>query len=122
MFAAQDIAQGEFIREYVGRIIDGAAYKEIMAFGRGLYIMALEGDFYVDAMHWGNESRLFNHSHSPNSRAELWWVRGEPRVGIYAARKIKSGAQIIFNYGSDCFIAACSSARCNRKRAEKNNQ
>eukprot|EP00956_Cyclotella_meneghiniana_P044340 scaffold313154_cov96-Cyclotella_meneghiniana.AAC.3 len=93
--------KGDFIVEYVGvaikrRYLDSvfARYKS----ERMLYIMALDGDVYIDARYRGGIARYINHSCKPNCEVHRWKVRGIIRAGIFATRDIMPGEELSFDY------------------------
>lgn len=116
---AEVVEKDCFIQEYVGIIVDTHRRNRLYERGRIAYLMQLTDEYYIDATHYGNESRLINHSHAPNCRAELWWINGEPRVGIFARVKIKAGVELTFNYGAEYYIPTCGCARCVRMREQR---
>ena len=116
MFAAQDLEKRDFIEEYVGILINQETQQQLEERGRGSYLMTLSNGYCVDAMHSGNSARMLNHSHAPNCRAELWWVNGQPHVGIFTNRKIKAGRELTINYGPAYPLDECLCPRCEKKR------
>lgn len=112
MFTLEPISKGRFIREYVGKILDKGEMEAAESRSRGKYIMQLTGGLYIDAMTQGNVSRLFNHSCKPNSVAELWYVNGAARVGIFALRAIRQGEEITYHYGSSYALDNCLCESC----------
>mmetsp|Transcript_29350 Transcript_29350/g.60883 ORF Transcript_29350/g.60883 Transcript_29350/m.60883 type:complete len:2232 (+) Transcript_29350:358-7053(+) len=96
--------KADFICEYVGvavkrKFLDGlfARYKH----ERMLYIMALDGDVYIDARHRGGIARYINHSCEPNCAVHRWKVRGSIRAGVFALREIRAGEELSFDYQWD---------------------
>ncbi|XP_012071581.1 histone-lysine N-methyltransferase ASHR3 isoform X2 [Jatropha curcas] len=101
--AAESINRGEFIIEYIGEVIDDALceqrlwdmkYKGVQNF----YMCEIRKDFTIDATFKGNSSRFLNHSCDPNCFLEKWQVEGETRVGVFAARSIKVGESLTYDY------------------------
>lgn len=97
----EDIRQGEFIIEYVGRAIRKAYLEKL--FGRYknermLYIMALDTDIYIDARTKGGKARFINHSCEPNCVVHRWKVNGILRAAIFATKHIKEGEELSFDY------------------------
>ncbi|KAL9270977.1 Histone-lysine N-methyltransferase ASHR3-like protein [Drosera capensis] len=101
--AAESINKGDFIIEYVGEVIDDALcerrlwdmkYKGVSNF----YLCEIGKNFTIDATYKGNASRFLNHSCDPNCKLEKWQVEGEIRVGIFAARAIKVGEPLTYDY------------------------
>ncbi|KAH9806245.1 Histone-lysine N-methyltransferase ASHR3 [Citrus sinensis] len=101
--AAEPINKGEFIIEYIGEVIDDALceqrlwdmkYRGVQNF----YMCEIRKDFTIDATFKGNFSRFLNHSCDPNCFLEKWQVEGETRVGVFAARSIKAGEPLTYDY------------------------
>ncbi|KAK9213535.1 hypothetical protein WN943_002923 [Citrus x changshan-huyou] len=101
--AAEPINKGEFVIEYIGEVIDDALceqrlwdmkYRGVQNF----YMCEIRKDFTIDATFKGNFSRFLNHSCDPNCMLEKWQVEGETRVGVFAARSIKAGEPLTYDY------------------------
>ncbi|KAK9932096.1 hypothetical protein M0R45_019346 [Rubus argutus] len=110
--AAESVKKGEFIIEYIGEVIDDALcekrlwdmkYKEV----RNFYMCEIRKDFTIDATFKGNSSRFLNHSCDPNCILEKCSyhvtvkqckLRGETRVGVFAARSIEVGEPLTYDY------------------------
>uniref|UniRef100_A0A803M903 Uncharacterized protein n=1 Tax=Chenopodium quinoa TaxID=63459 RepID=A0A803M903_CHEQI len=101
--AAEAINKGDFIIEYVGEVIDDLLCtqrlwdmknKEVKNF----YMCEIRKDFTIDATFKGNASRFLNHSCDPNCKLEKWQVEGDIRVGAFAARPIKIGEPLTYDY------------------------
>jgi serine/threonine protein kinase len=104
LMVQEPVKKGEFIIEYVGvavrrQYLDGlfARYKH----ERMLYIMALDGDIYLDARHRGGIARYINHSCEPNCVVHRWRVRGIIRACVFALRDIGEGEELSFDYQWD---------------------
>ena len=104
LMVQEPVKKGEFIIEYVGvavkrQYLDGlfARYKH----ERMLYIMALDGDIYLDARHRGGIARYINHSCEPNCVVHRWRVRGIIRACVFALRDIREGEELSFDYQWD---------------------
>jgi len=120
VFAGEDIAKGDLIKEYVGVLQDesylksreflypqrfdtghaDASYdeKEVYMHSQHRYIMHLEPGLYLDARYKGNEMRFANHSCAPNCKMDRWKVKSKTRVGLYAIQDIKEGDELCFDY------------------------
>ena len=120
LIASKDIKAGAFIIEYVGEVmttdqwLDRQAEEEAQ---KHFYVMELTNEFMADASKKGNESRLINHSCSPNAECLKWVVNGEHRVGIFALKTIPVGEEITYNYRFETltnkpFKCLCGGARC----------
>ena len=66
-----------------------------------LYIMALDGDVYLDARHRGGIARYINHSCQPNCAVHRWKVKGISRAGVFALRELEEGEELSFDYQWD---------------------
>jgi histone-lysine N-methyltransferase SETD2 len=104
LMVQEPVSKGEFIIEYVGvavkrQYLDGlfSRYKH----ERMLYIMALDGDIYLDARHRGGIARYINHSCEPNCVVHRWKVRGIIRACVFALRDIREGEELSFDYQWD---------------------
>ncbi|KAL5208403.1 hypothetical protein ABZP36_032838 [Zizania latifolia] len=119
----EDVSEGRFLIEYVGEVLDIAAYESRQRYyaskgQKHFYFMALNGGEVIDACTKGNLGRFINHSCSPNCRTEKWMVNGEVCIGIFATRNIKKGEELTFDYNyvrvsgaapQKCF---CGTAKC----------
>ncbi|XP_010687654.2 histone-lysine N-methyltransferase ASHR3 [Beta vulgaris subsp. vulgaris] len=113
--AAESINKGDFIIEYVGEVIDDLVCtqrlwdmknKEVKNF----YMCEIRKDFTIDATFKGNASRFLNHSCDPNCKLEKWQVEGDIRVGVFAARAIKAGEPLTYDYR---FVQFGPEVKCN---------
>lgn len=102
-FAAEDIAQGEFIGEYTGvvrqlyrRHPDHNPY--CFHYPTKLWSMNY---FTIDSMKEGNLTRFINHSNRPNLQPLCVVDRKLLHLILVAGRPIKQGEQLTFDYGSD---------------------
>ncbi|KAJ9550804.1 hypothetical protein OSB04_014849 [Centaurea solstitialis] len=101
--AAEPIKKGEFIIEYVGEVISDALCEQRLwdmkhKGIKNFYMCEIRKDFTIDATFKGNTSRFLNHSCGPNCNLEKWDVDGETRVGVFAARSIKAGEPLTYDY------------------------
>ncbi|KAK1429775.1 hypothetical protein QVD17_11993 [Tagetes erecta] len=101
--AAECIKKGEFIIEYVGEVISDALCEERLwdmkhKGIKNFYMCEIRKDFTIDATFKGNTSRFLNHSCGPNCNLDKWDVDGETRVGVFAARDIKAGEPLTYDY------------------------
>ncbi|CAI9754388.1 unnamed protein product [Fraxinus pennsylvanica] len=119
----EDIADGQFLIEYVGEVLDMNAYetrqREYALKGhKHFYFMTLNGSEVIDACAKGNLGRFINHSCDPNCRTEKWMVNGEVCVGLFALKDIKKGEEITFDYnyvrvfGAAAKKCVCGSPNC----------
>ncbi|MCO5590540.1 hypothetical protein L7F22_044511 [Adiantum nelumboides] len=108
----EDISKGAFIIEYVGEVLNVAAYearqKQYALEGqKHFYFMTLSGSEIIDACYKGNLGRFINHSCKPNCTTEKWMVNGEVCIGLFAVRDLKKGEEITFDYN---FVRLCGAA------------
>lgn len=101
--ALEPIKKGEFIIEYVGEVISDALCEQRLwdmkhKGIKNFYMCEIRKDFTIDATFKGNASRFLNHSCGPNCNLEKWDVDGETRVGVFAARSIKAGEPLTYDY------------------------
>ncbi|KAL2339733.1 hypothetical protein Fmac_007673 [Flemingia macrophylla] len=121
--ALEDVAQGQFLIEYVGEVLDMQTYEArqreyAMKGHRHFYFMTLNGSEVIDASAKGNLGRFINHSCDPNCRTEKWMVNGEICIGLFALRDIKQDEELTFDYnyvrvfGAAAKKCYCSSPNC----------
>ncbi|KAJ9689094.1 hypothetical protein PVL29_014640 [Vitis rotundifolia] len=101
--AAESINKGDFVIEYIGEVIDDALCERRLwdmkdRGDQNFYMCEIRKDFTIDATFKGNASRFLNHSCDPNCKLEKWQVEGETRVGVFAARSIKAGEPLTYDY------------------------
>ncbi|KAH7321261.1 hypothetical protein B0I35DRAFT_372614 [Stachybotrys elegans] len=116
LFTAEDIAQDEFIVEYVGELIThdegvrrearrGDVFDEESTVSYLFTLLENEG-IWVDAAVYGNLSRYINHAPESEKRGcnispRILYVNGEFRIKFTAMRDIKAGEELFFNYGKE---------------------
>ncbi|OAA46864.1 SET domain protein [Metarhizium rileyi] len=116
LFTAEDIAQDEFIIEYVGELIThdegvrrearrGDVFDEESNVSYVFTLLENEG-IWVDAAIYGNLSRYINHASEHdtcgcNITPRILYVNGEYRIKFTAMRDIKAGEELFFNYGEN---------------------
>ncbi|KAH8388408.1 hypothetical protein KR093_005776, partial [Drosophila rubida] len=119
----EPIAEGSFIIEYVGEVINHAEFQRRMAQktsdrDENFYFLGVEKDFIIDAGPKGNLARFMNHSCEPNCATQKWTVNCINRVGLFAIKDIPENTELTFNYLWDdlmnngkkaCF---CGAKRC----------
>ena len=132
LFAAEDIAQDEFVIEYTGELIShdegvrrehrrGDVFDEENKVSYLFTLLEQEG-IWVDAAMYGNLSRYVNHaSDNCNIMPRIMYVNHEFRIKFLAVRDIKAGEELFFNYG-DNFpnLTKKLVERNNEKAADKN--
>ncbi|KAL2175970.1 uncharacterized protein P884DRAFT_226780, partial [Thermothelomyces heterothallicus CBS 202.75] len=112
LFAAEDIAQDEFVIEYTGELIShdegvrrehrrGNVFDEEHKVSYLFTLLEQEG-IWVDAAMYGNLSRYINHaSGNCNIMPRIMYVNHEYRIKFSALRDIKAGEELFFNYGDN---------------------
>ena len=96
-FARVDFAAGAPVLEYVGeKITKTESLRRCEA--NNEFIFALDDEFDLDGNVSWNPARFLNHSCAPNCDAEM---DDDGRIWIVAARAIKAGEELTFNYGYD---------------------
>ncbi|KAL2200026.1 hypothetical protein P885DRAFT_66896 [Corynascus similis CBS 632.67] len=112
LFAAEDIAQDEFVIEYTGELIShdegvrrehrrGDVFDEENKVSYLFTLLEQEG-IWVDAAMYGNLSRYINHaSGNCNIMPRIMYVNHEFRIKFLALRDIKAGEELFFNYGDN---------------------
>src|SRR3989338_290808 len=122
-YAASDIPSGTRVIEYVGEIISreegdrrfNAQLEQGRITGSGMvYVFEMDETHDLDGNVDNNPARFINHSCSPNCKVEIT----ERHIWIIAARDIKKGEELSFNYGYDDLLnyrdhtCRCGSPRC----------
>jgi len=119
LWTAEDIAQDEFVIEYVGELIShdegvrrearrGDAFNQEANPSYVFTLLETEG-IWVDAAVYGNLSRYINHAVDSdksdkkgcNVVPKILYVNGEFRIRFSALRDIKTGEELFFNYGEN---------------------
>ncbi|XP_071715192.1 histone-lysine N-methyltransferase ASHR3-like [Rutidosis leptorrhynchoides] len=101
--ALEFIPKGDYIIEYVGEVISDILREERLfemekSGVTNTYMCAVKKDFTIDATLKGNAARFINHSCDPNCILKKWDVKGELCLRIYAAKSIKPGEQLTYDY------------------------
>lgn len=101
VFARKNIAEGEFIGEYVGKVklisfffsnINPYCFRYPLPLSDWLW-------FTIDAEHDGKETRFLNHSETPNCESAVMFHQGVYRIGIFALKNIDQGEELTYHYG-----------------------
>ncbi|SPN98386.1 related to Histone-lysine N-methyltransferase, H3 lysine-36 specific [Cephalotrichum gorgonifer] len=100
----------DFIREYVGEVINEPTFRRRMLQYdeegiKHFYFMSLTKNEFVDATKKGGLGRFCNHSCNPNCYVDKWVVGDKLRMGIFVLRQIQPGEEITFNYNVDRYGA-----------------
>ncbi|CAL1708430.1 unnamed protein product [Somion occarium] len=101
VFAMQKIKKFNFLGEYTAESFwrHDVTHEPIWSYTGLNYNFGLNSSQNLDAITVGNVTRYFNHSVTPNVLANTLVVNGEHRIAFYAARDIKKGEELLFNYG-----------------------
>jgi SET domain-containing protein len=95
LFAGEDIAKGECIIEYTGRVLPNAEADNL----NSRYLFSINKTKTLDGSPRSNTARYANHGCRPNAESDVY--RG--RVYLLARRKIRAGEEITYNYGKEYF-------------------
>jgi hypothetical protein len=111
-FAKRDLPSGARLVEYLGEKIDKAESARRCELNN-VFIFSLNDHFDIDGDVSWNPARYLNHSCSPNAEAEC----AEGHIWLLAARDIRAGEEITFNYGFDLdnyrdYSCACGAPNC----------
>ena len=109
LFAAQDIKRGSRILQYKGEKISKAESTKRLAAGNA-YIFAFNNRYDIDGASLDNPARYINHSCDPNCLVE----QTTHQLWIIAARHIKAGEELTYNYGYDAkkYRCNCGAPQC----------
>lgn len=80
--------------------------KEYYSKTKNYYILNLENGSAIDSGLRGSAARFANHSCSPNSEMQKWYVNGVPRIGLFARDSIPAGTELTYDYNFDWFEGA----------------
>lgn len=78
----------------------------------------MENGCVIDSGLRGSAARFANHSCSPNSEMQKWYVNGIPRIGLFASESIPPGVELTYDYNFDWFegakmqVCLCGEANC----------
>jgi hypothetical protein len=92
LFADEDIQKGEYVIEYIGKIVNKDPENE--------YRMKFK-DFHlwVDGSKKHALAKRINHSCDPNCANHMWAIKEMPRLCFFANRNIVKGQELTFSYG-----------------------
>ncbi|KAG0300389.1 Histone-Lysine N-Methyltransferase ash1l [Dissophora globulifera] len=104
------IKKGSLVIEYRGEVISQnechRRMETIYKNNKNFYFLEYEKGEVVDACQKGTNARFVNHSCSPNSQIEKWFLNGEMSIGIFASQDIPAGAEISYDYNFSSFSGA----------------
>jgi len=114
LFAEAPVKKGDWIIEYVGKIILGK--KEVEDYPANKYLFEINSARMIDGSARSNTARYINHSHRPNCEVEIV----AKRVFIKAIKNIAAGEEFTYDYGKeyvDEYIKphGCRCAHCQTK-------
>jgi uncharacterized protein len=99
VYAAQDIAAGDTLIEYVGEIISWeeaqARHPHDPQNPNHTFYFHIDETRVIDALYGGNSSRWINHACDPNCEAD----EQDGRIFIKALRDIAAGVELNYDYG-----------------------
>jgi SET domain-containing protein len=95
LFAAVDIAKGDFIMEYVGNKIPTAVADDMDS----AYLFEIDEDWTIDGPTEINTAGFINHACDPNVEAEI----EDGKIMITAIKDIKKGEELSIDYGEEYF-------------------
>ncbi|CAO3564125.1 unnamed protein product [Mortierella alpina] len=129
------IRKGSLVIEYRGEVISQTECHKrmegIYKNNKNFYFLEYEKGEVVDACQKGTNARFVNHSCSPNSQIEKWYLNGEMSIGIFASQDIPAGTEISYDYNFSSFRGAqkqkcrCGATNCRGyigERSSKNKE
>lgn len=93
-YADKDYEKGEFIGEYLGKLITNKEADERYGDESATYLFSVEDDLCIDATHIDCPLKYINHSCDPNCYAEV----DKHKVFYYAKHAIKKGEELTVDY------------------------
>ncbi|KAH9481931.1 Histone-lysine N-methyltransferase EZH2 [Psilocybe cubensis] len=103
LFLSEPAEEKELISEYVGEMIRPLTVesRNFHAEHRNRsYVFDLNPTYSLDGAYAGNQTRYMNHSvKAANCHTRVMMVNGEHRIGVYAARRIEEGEELLIDYG-----------------------
>jgi len=100
-FILNGASKGDFLGEYIGELV---THEEADRRGRVYdrnncsYLFNLNSEWVVDAQNRGNKLRFANHSQDANCFVRIKDVKGDNRLAIMAARNLRPGAEMFYDY------------------------
>ena len=119
LFATGEIAKGEFIVAYRGRLIPNAEAEKREARGAS-YMFELNSRWTIDGWSRRNIARYVNHACRPNAEA----LMRKGGIVYVARRRIRPEEEITVDYGKEyfeCFLEdqGCGCAHCRQNGKSK---
>ena len=106
-YAARDIRKGTRIIEYIGQAITKKKAAKELQDGNG-YVFTINKFFDIDGSVQWNPARYINHGCAANAESDII----KDRVWIIAARTIRKGEEVLYNYNYDLEDAFDNPCRC----------
>ncbi len=121
VYTKERLKQGTFLCEYVGQLIKLEEYNTRLIGASNCYAMKLVEHLYngltlatcIDATYYGNISRWFNHSCSPN--VVVVAVRSDsvvPRVCLFTCAPVEEREELCFSYCNVSTAADVGNVKC----------
>lgn len=107
VFNVESIQKNEFVTDYQGELItDEENYlRQELSTNKDFYNFTYYKDSYqIDGKYYGNKSRFFNHSKTPNIYPKYIFSQGQRYVAFYAKRYIEPGTELVFDYDADNYL------------------
>lgn len=108
LFTLESCVEGDYLTEYTGEIIGEAESERRAAvydYRHHSFIFSLSPDtrWAIDSTYYGSKMRYVNHkSHDEhNTFTQVWLVRGQVKILLFAAEKLSAGQELYFDYGYD---------------------
>ena len=113
LFATRQIEEGAYLFDYGGESLDADAFFARYPKGDGLYVAGIHDDLYIDGSDPERNgagssalARWMNHaaqetSARPNVCGRKQRVGPNPAMHFYALRPIRSGEELLFDYGDE---------------------
>jgi histone-lysine N-methyltransferase EZH2 len=101
LFSRYRIPKDAYIDEYIGEIIshDEAQRRGIIYDSeKNTSLFHINEDLWIDASNMCNHMRFINHSNTPNIKTRIVSIRGESRIGFFAAKEIPPQTEMTLNY------------------------
>jgi SET domain-containing protein len=119
LFAMEDLKKGDFVIEYVGKIV----YEE----QDNIYGMRIaDMNLWIDPTSTECPTKYMNHSCEPNCYLEQWAIDGLPRMCLFASEDIKSGEELTFDYNwelnavsKEIFVKCATKCECGKRKCRK---
>ena len=93
--ADEDIFAGDFVIEYVGKILDSKEADKL----KTRYLFEIDERYTIDGSPAFNTARYINHFCDANLEARI----ETGSINLYALRDIKKGEELGFDYGEEYF-------------------